>query len=68
VYGRVASVGAHVLGVGDKPVTVEDPDGAGGDVVRRALPVADDVGLLDRDLAEVVLLLGGHHLEDGAGV
>ena len=54
VDGGVAAVAADDLGVRDQPVAVEDADGAGGDVVRRALPVADDVGLLDGDLADVV--------------
>ena len=66
--GGVAAVGVGHLGVRDQGVAVEDADGAGGHVVPGALPVADDVGLLDHDLADVDELLGGHHGGHGGGV
>jgi hypothetical protein len=68
VHGRVAVPGPADLAVPHQAVAVEPPDGAGGDVERRALPVADDVGLLDGDLADLGPLLGGHHLVDRSRV
>ena len=68
VDGGVAAVVAGVLGVGDEAVALEDADGVLGTSYAGPLPVADDVGLLDHDLADVVELLGGHHLGDGGGV
>jgi hypothetical protein len=70
-HGGVAAVGAGDLGVADEQVSVlavEDADGARGHVEARPLPVADEVGLLDLGLTEVVQLLGRHRLVDGAGV
>jgi hypothetical protein len=64
----VAVPGGGHLAVGHQPVTVEDPDGGRGHVLARALPVADDVCLLDDDLTHVVELLRCHHLVDGACV
>ena len=68
VDGGVAPVGRRDLGVRDQPVTLEHADRRRGDVEARPRPVGDDVGLLDLDHADVGLLLGGHHLEDGARV
>ena len=67
-HGGVGTVGAHQLGVRHQGVAVEDADGAGAEVVAGSRPVADDVGLLDGDLADVLLLLGGHEHVDGVGV
>ena len=53
VHGRVAAVVAAVLGVRHQAVAVEDADGRGRDVEAGPGPVADDVGLLDRDLTDV---------------
>ena len=55
------------LGVGDEVVAVEDADRLPGDV-EVPMPVADDVGLLDDDLADVLELGGGHELVDAVGV
>ena len=66
--GRVAAVGLGELGVPDQPVAVEDADALGRHVEAGARPVADDVGLLDLDRAEVGELLGRHHVVDRAGV
>ncbi len=56
IDGGVAPVAPRELGVGDQPVAIEDPDGAGGNVVAGTLPVADDVSLLDHDFADVLQL------------
>ena len=68
VHRRVAAVVTAVLGIGHQPVAVEDTDCRVRDVEARPGPVTDDVGLLDGHLADVLDLLGRHHLEDGAGV
>ena len=65
---RVGDVGAADVGVRHEPVAVEDADGAGRDVVARALPVTDDVLERDVRLAEVDDLLGRDHLVDRLGV
>ena len=39
---------------------VEDPDRAGGDVIAGTLPIADDVGFLDDDFADVNQLSRGY--------
>ncbi len=68
VDGGVSAPVVPYLRVGHQAVPVEDPDGAGRHVEAGSLPVRDDVGFLDLDRADVVLLLGGHHLEHRAGV
>ncbi len=60
IDGGVRPVTTRELGVGHQPVIVEDADGAGRDVIARTLPIADDVGLLDDDFADVSQLPGGH--------
>ena len=66
--GRVTAVGSRHLDVPHHPVALEDADRARGEVEGGPLPVGDDVGLLDDDLAEVGELLGGDELEDGGRV
>src|SRR5688572_28795439 len=56
----VAPVSTRELGVGNQTVPVEDPDRVGADVKAGALPITDDVGLLDDDFAEVKQLSGGY--------
>ena len=60
IDGGVPPVATRELGVTDQPVPVEDPDRAGADVIAGTLPIADDVGLLDDDFADVSQLPGGH--------
>ena len=75
-FGRqhpgVAEVRVHEIGVGDQPALlvegVKAAEAAGGEVVRRALPLAEHVVEVDVDGADVVQLLGGDQRRHVLGV
>jgi hypothetical protein len=66
--GGVGTAAHRDLGVPDEAVVREHADALGRQVEAGALPVADDVGLLDRDLSRGFDLAGVHELVDGARV
>ena len=68
VDGGVGPAALVDLGVRDEALAVEDAHRLRREVEGGALPVADDVGLLDEHVADVVLLAVGHECRDGGRV